>query len=87
MLMFVFCKSYFFLWFLIYYVPLLSRNTLDLVTLNFLLEAHNTALLNTSGSFSAIGCQCLMKHRGEESIEIDNCSVHQENIVQYLCAQ
>jgi len=46
------------------------RNTLDLVTPNFLLEVHIRALLSTSGSFSAIESQCVMKYRGEEFVEM-----------------
>ena len=56
------------LWFLASDTSFFHRNTLDLVTPNFLLEVHIRALLNTSGSFSAIESQCVMKHRGKEFV-------------------
>jgi len=58
------------LWLLAFDASLFHRNTQDLVTPNFLLEVHIRALLNTSGSFSAIESQCVMKYRGEEFLEM-----------------
>jgi len=35
-----------------------------------MLGVHIRALLNTSGSFSAIESHCVMKYRGEEFVEM-----------------
>jgi len=62
-----FFKILLWLWLLMH---LFHRNILDLVTPNFLLEVHIRALLDASGSFSAIESQCVMKYRGEEFVEM-----------------
>lgn len=68
-----FLKFCFDFWLLMH---LFHRNTLDLVTPNFLLEVHIRALLDTPGSFSAIESQCVMKYRGEEFVEMLTVTHH-----------